>query len=111
MSSIHAVLTEGLAAGFSLTGVSVEVAVDAAAAREAVREAVENRECGILLLDEELFNSFAERERDLLLQRTSPLVVLLPGEMRWVEVEEVARDDYVADLIKRAVGYQLNIRT
>jgi hypothetical protein len=30
--------------------------------------------------------------------------------MRWREVEEVPADDYVARLIRRAVGYQLNIR-
>jgi vacuolar-type H+-ATPase subunit F/Vma7 len=107
---VHAVLKEGLGSGFSLTGVNVDVVADAASAREAVRDAVENSECGILLLDEDLFSDMSGRERDALLQRTVPLVVLLPGEMRWIEVEEMARDDYVADLIRHAVGYQLNIR-
>jgi len=110
LSRVHAVLKEGLGAGFSLTGVNVDVVADAASARDAVRDAVESRDCGILLLDEDLFSGMSGRERDALLQRTVPLVVLLPGEMRWVEVEEMARDDYVADLIRHAVGYQLNIR-
>ena len=110
MSRVHAVLKEGLGSGFSLTGVNVDVVSDTASARDAVRDAVENRECGILLLDEDLFSGLGGRERDSLLQRTVPLVVLLPGDMRWVEVEEMARDEYVADLIRHAVGYQLNIR-
>ena len=33
-----------------------------------------------------------------------------PEELRWGEVEEITGDEYVAALIRRAVGYQLNIR-
>lgn len=110
MSRVLAVLMEGLGAGFSLTGVNVDIVADAASARDAVTEAVQSRECGILLVDEALFSAMSEREQEALLQRTSPLVVLLPGDMRWVEVEEMSRDEYVAALIRRAVGYQLNIR-
>jgi vacuolar-type H+-ATPase subunit F/Vma7 len=110
LSRVLAVLAEGLGAGFSLAGVEVEVVAERDSAREAILAAAGNRECGILIIDEELFSCLGERERESLLQRTVPLLVLLPGELRWGEVEEITSDEYVAALIRRAVGYQLNIR-
>lgn len=109
MSSVRAVLAEGLGAGFPLAGVPVEVA-DRSTAREAILAAASARDCGILIVDENLFASLGDRERESLLQRTVPLLVLLPGELKWGEVEEMGSDEYVAELIRRAVGYQLNIR-
>lgn len=110
MSRVRAVLGEGLGAGFSLVGAEVEVVTDKESAREAILAAAADRECGILVLDEELFSALGDREKESLLQRTIPLVIMLPGELRWGEVEELRSDEYVAALIRRAVGYQLNIR-
>ena len=110
MSRVRAVLTEGLGAGFSLAGVEVEVVSESESAREAILAAAADRECGILVLDEELFAALGDRERESLQQRTIPLLIMLPGELRWGEVEELTGDEYVAALIRRAVGYQLNIR-
>ena len=63
---------------------------------ETILAAAADRECGILVLDEELFAALSERERESILQRTVPLVVMLPGELRWGEVEEITSDEYVA---------------
>ncbi len=110
MSRVRAVLAEGLGAGFSLAGIEVETVADKDSAREAILAAAADRECGILILDEELFGSLSEREREPIIQRNIPLIVMLPGDLRWGEVEEIAGDEYVAALIRRAVGYQLNIK-
>jgi len=109
LSSVRAVLAEGLGAGFPLAGVPVEVA-GRSTAKEAILAAASARDCGILIVDEELFGCLAERERESLLQGTVPLLVLLPGDLTWGEGEAVGTDEYVAALIRRAVGYQLNIR-
>ncbi len=110
MSSLRAVQGEGLGAGFSLAGIPVEVVAEPGLAREAIMAACRNRECGVLITEEELFQRLSERERESLLARTVPLIVLVPGDMRWGEEAEIGSDDYVAALIRRAVGYQLNIR-
>jgi vacuolar-type H+-ATPase subunit F/Vma7 len=104
------VLGKDLGAGFALAGVDVEVVMDPDSAREAVLAAAGRKECGILIVEEELFARVPDGERESLLQRTVPLIVLLPGDMLWGEVEEIKADEYVAALIRRAVGYQLNIR-
>ena len=111
MSSVRAVLGKGLGAGFDLAGVPVEIVTEPGLAREAIMAACRARDCGILITEEELFQNLSQRERDSLLARTVPLIVLVPGDMRWGEVAEMTGDDYVAALIRRAVGYQLNIKT
>jgi vacuolar-type H+-ATPase subunit F/Vma7 len=110
LSSVRAVMGEGLGAGFNLAGVPVEIVTDPGAAREAIMAACRNRDCGILVAEEELFQRLSERERESLLARTVPLIILVPGDMRWGDVAEMIEDDYVAALIRRAVGYQLNVR-
>ena len=39
-----------------------------------------------------------------------PLVITIPGDMQWHDVETVPRDEYVAKLIRQAIGYQVDIR-
>ena len=108
LCSVRAVLSPDLAAGFSLAGVRVDPA-NADSAKELIRSAAESRGCGILIVEEELFQTLGERERETLMGKTVPLVVLLPGKLRWEEGAKAAGDDYVAALIRRAVGYQLSI--
>jgi vacuolar-type H+-ATPase subunit F/Vma7 len=96
--------------GLTLAGVHVEEVTDRDAAREPILAAFGNRECGILILDEELFASLSARERESLQGRAIPLVVQVPGDLGWGEVEEIKSDEYVAALIRRAVGYHLNIK-
>ena len=67
MPRVRAVLAEGLGAGFSLAGVDVEVVADRDSAREAILAAAGSRDCGILVVDEELFATLGERERENLL--------------------------------------------
>ena len=45
-----------------------------------------------------------------LLSVTVPLVIAVPGALEWKETAEAPEEDYVARLIRRAVGYQLNIK-
>ena len=111
MSSVRAVLGKGLGAGFTLAGVNVDVVTEPGLAREAIMAACRGGDCGVLITEEEFFQRLGDRERESLLARTVPLIVLLPGDMRWGEEAEIAPDNYVAALIKRAVGYQLNITT
>jgi hypothetical protein len=41
---------------------------------------------------------------------TVPLIIEVPGTIQWREEQALPFDDYVARLVRRAVGYQLNIK-
>ena len=110
MSKVLAIVRADLGAGFALTGIEVSRAADAAAARDALEAAVGGGAYGIVIVEEELLGGIDEESRKSLTAATIPLVIVVPGEMLWREAEHAPADDYVARLIRRAVGYQLNIR-
>ncbi len=110
MLKVVAVMREDLALGFSLTGLDVIPVKDAAAAVEVVREVIDSRESGLIALEQGLLEEMEERTRESLLARNVPLIVPVPGELAWRDVEELPPDDYLAELIRHAVGYQLNVQ-
>ncbi len=110
MPRIVAICREEMAAGFTLAGLEAVRVPDAAAAREALLAAAEDRENGLVIVDATLLGEIDERTRAGLLARNVPLIVPVPGRLRWQEAEQAEGDSAVAELIRRAVGYQLNIK-
>jgi V/A-type H+/Na+-transporting ATPase subunit F len=107
---VLAITREDLGAGFALAGVEVTRAPTPEEARTALAGALQGGGYGVVILEQELLSGMDEETRAEALASTVPLVIAIPGEMRWRETEEAPADDYVARLIRRAVGYQLNIR-
>ena len=110
MPKVVAVLGPEAALGFALTGVEVIRVSDPAAARDVLLEAVGNREHGLLIVEEALLDSLDAAGREALLARNVPLIVPVRLGLRWASEGQAAEDDYVARLIRHAVGYQLNIQ-
>ncbi len=110
MPRAAAILPGDLASGFALTGLEVIPAEDSAAGREALLEAAGKPEYGLLIVEEGVMEALEPRVRDALLARNAPLIISIPGELRWSAAAKSQGDDYVAALIRRAVGYQLNIQ-
>ena len=110
MLRVLAVASREIASGFSLTGVDVSVASDPEAALEEIREASASRDYGIIIVEEALWNGIDQRARDALLASNTPLVIPVPAELRWMDVEDLSPDDHLAGLIRHAVGHQLAIK-
>lgn len=110
MSRLLALLRDDLAAGFSLAGVEVSPVRDAGALRAALDVAVESRTHGMVVVEEELMRELDESVRKGYAAITVPIIIEIPGALEWREAEGPPPDDYVARLIRRAVGYQLNIK-
>ncbi len=83
---------------------------DSAAAREALLAAMEGKEHGLVIVDDGLMAGLDEKTRLAVAARNLPLVVPVPGRLLWRDAEALPDDDTVARLIRRAVGYQLNIQ-
>lgn len=110
MSRITALVHEDLGLGFRLAGV---VAKQCSSSEETVAlltELTEDRDQGIIIVEEELLNAIDGRARELLLRRTVPLVLPIPGTLLWKTSGEVPVDELIARLIRQALGYQLNIQ-
>ena len=110
MSKALALLRRDLGAGFALAGVDVGLVTDTADTRTALDAAVASGSYGVVIVEEELMAGMEEETRKGFAASTVPLIIEVPGALAWREVEEAPSDDYVARLIRRAVGYQLNIK-
>jgi len=110
LSRIVALLRWDLARGFELTGIDVRVVRDASSLRAALDAEIHGGSCGMAIVEEELMRALPEETRAAYAAVTVPLVIEIPGTVRWREEEGLPIDDYVARLVRRAVGYQLNIK-
>ena len=110
MSRVLALLRQDLGAGFALAGVDVSLVTDSAGVRTALDAAVAAGVYGIVIVEEELMSGMEEETRKGFAASTVPLIIEVPGALAWREAEEAPSDDYVARLIRRAVGYKLNIK-
>ncbi len=109
MPRIVGILRADAAAGLALTGVDVMPVSDPAEFKRALLAVIESREYGLVVADEGLLAAIDERTRAAANARSFPLIVPIPADLRWADVQEMPADDYVAMLVRRAVGYQLNI--
>jgi vacuolar-type H+-ATPase subunit F/Vma7 len=110
LSRILALVRPDFGAGFSLTGIDVGRVADARELREALSAAVDGTRYGMVIVEEELMAGLDEAERAAFGAVSVPLVIEVPGALVWKEAAEAPAEDYVARLIRRAVGYQLNIK-
>lgn len=110
MPRVVAVLGEQAALGFSLTGMDVIRVRDPAAARGTLIEAAQNPDYGLVIVEEALLDGLEPAQREALLALSSPLVIPVRIDLRWAAEGQAAEDEVVANLIRHAVGYQLNIQ-
>ena len=63
-----------------------------------------------MIIDESLTESFDEKTMELFASGELPVIVPIAGRMRWRDAEAIPPDDYIARLVRQAVGYELNIQ-
>lgn len=110
MYSVTAILPQSLADGFALCGLAVVYAETPEQTKSAIEDAIENGDHGIVVVSEEMVNRIDERSARRFHERSVPLIITIPGDLVWRDPEEERSDEYAAALIRRAIGYQLNIR-
>lgn len=107
---VLAISEADLARGFALAGIETWTVSDAKQASEALAKTISGGEYGIVIMDEKLSSGLDKQVVRALARSAGPMLVSVPAELRWCDTEALPHDDYVARLIRRAVGYQLNIR-
>jgi vacuolar-type H+-ATPase subunit F/Vma7 len=110
LARVVALLREDLRRGFALAGVEARRVDDAPGLRAALEEALHDASCGMVIVDEELMGALEPETRARYAAVVSPLIIEVPGALQWREEEALPFDDYVAALVRRAVGYQLNLK-
>ncbi len=108
MGNVVALVDEDTARGFRLSGIgtrTTETPEELLAFADALRKDAEVR---LVLVDESLFHKLPERVQGRLENSKSPLFIPIPAVRP--SKGAVKPEEYVARLMRRAIGYQIKIR-
>jgi vacuolar-type H+-ATPase subunit F/Vma7 len=95
-------------AGFALAGIETRAAAESALPEE-IAQAIRSGTYGLIIIDEQV-SECLEAIRPPGTGAQIPIVIPVPGRMEWHDVEQLGEDRYIAALIRRAVGYQLDLQ-
>lgn len=110
MLKVLAISEKELARGFALAGIETCTVTDAKQASQTLTRIINDGQHGIVIMDEKLSSGLDKQVKAALSRGNGPMLVSIPAELKWRDTEKLPQDDYVARLIRRAVGYQLNIK-
>ncbi len=94
--------------GFQLAGVEVYNAGSAAEAEATLCNLILDKDVGIIAINEDFLDGLSERVKKRIEGSSHPIVFPFPSIKRWEEA--APSEEYVARLIRRAIGYHLKIR-
>lgn len=117
--SVAIIARPGIATGFALAGTRCRIVEDAAAAASEVEHVLSSSSgsdggaggaddsVAVLLIESDLYERLPESTKRRLVRRTLPLVVPFPGP---AEAVPGTSKDFVAELLRRAIGYRVRLR-
>ena len=108
MSKYLVITDPDSAVGFRLAGVETLVAERVDDAEGLLQTAVNSGGVGLLLINENFMNRFSDTLQRKLEKLSLPLIIPIPISGTWWKMEET--EDYIFNLIRRAIGYQMKIK-
>jgi V/A-type H+-transporting ATPase subunit F len=108
MGRIVALVDEDTALGFRLAGIESRAVETPKEMEQNIASLSADREVRIVILDEGIFNGIPEPLKRKSEESVSPIFVPVPTLRQWRV--KIRPEEYVARLIRRAIGYQIKIR-
>lgn len=105
---VEAIGRPEVAAGFAFAGLSTREVASADEAAEWVRQARQQSDVGVILLEDALYEQLPEELLRAIGRRPLPMLVPFPGP-RWEARPEEA-EAYVIELLRRVVGYRVRLK-
>ena len=96
------------APGFELTGIDVSKVGSSDEAMDKVREFIENKEDGIVIMNQSHFDNFDDKFKKEMDSCNKPIFMTFPDVKGWGIHEP--ENKYVTQLIQRALGYTIKIK-
>lgn len=107
MYKVAAITDPDTADGFNLTPVVTHVCETPQEAVQKLRELLNDDTIGIIIINEDFFQQVDERTRKKIDRIYRPIVVPVPAKKTVSRAE--ARRDYLASLIRLAVGFDIKL--
>jgi vacuolar-type H+-ATPase subunit F/Vma7 len=106
--SVRTLARPEVAPGFELAGLRTEEARSSAEAAEQLRILSQQREIGVVLLEDQLYEGIPSELQRELGRRPLPMVVPFPGP-HWAAEPESA-EAYIVELLRQVVGYRVRLK-
>ncbi len=94
--------------GFQLAGAEVYKAKSSAEAEAGLNSLMLEKDIGIIAINEDFLEGFSENVKKRIEAGRHPIIFPFPSIKKWEEA--APPEEYVALLIRRAIGYHLKIR-
>ena len=107
MYDVVVITDEASLVGFRLTGVEVRGATPETAA-EVLRETIDRGNVGLVAINEDLIKGFDQRMMRIVTESEMPLIIPFPPVVFTEEKRDV-EESYVAQLIRKAIGYHIKL--
>jgi vacuolar-type H+-ATPase subunit F/Vma7 len=108
MGKVIALLDSETGIGFRLAGIESRWVESLDAMKQSIESVMQERGIDVVILDELLFQRLSEPFKNKIEASTSP--VFLPIATIKLLTGRAKPEEYVARLIRRAIGYQIKIR-
>lgn len=105
MKRVVFITPEGLPHGFAAAGFE-QLAVADAAAGQTLVATVADKNVGVVIVDERLLTAIGEAALEQTRRRWDGILLVLPAPSD----SETSGEDYLQQLIRRALGYHIRIR-
>ncbi|HUL49199.1 MAG TPA: V-type ATP synthase subunit F [Gemmatimonadales bacterium] len=94
--------------GFSLAGLAPTEASSNESGAAALRELMSDKETGVVLVQDAMYDALPDDVRRQLGRRPLPLVVPFPGPV-WTKRPEAA-ESYIIELLRQVIGYRVRLK-
>lgn len=105
---IVAITPPDVAPGLKLSGVKVIETKSQEEVRQHVEHLLDEQGAAVLILSDRFYEKLSGRLRERLEEAVLPMLVNLPDKVSFEETEEDYRQ-YVANLIRRAIGFSIKV--
>ena len=106
-TTVRVVCAPGVMPGFALAGVAGEPVSREAEVVPVLQEVMRRRDVGVVLLQEDLYESLPSDIRAKVDRSAAPVVVPFPGPA-WTGM--ATAEERVIELLRRAIGYRVKLR-
>ena len=104
---VRGLATPPIAAGLRIAGVPAESVSSPGEAARRLAELARKDDVGVVLMEQPLVDQIPDPLRRALARRATPVVVAIP---RAVPEAENAGEEYILELLRRAIGYRVKLR-
>lgn len=108
MATLRAIVGPVLANGFRLAGLTVDEATSAPQAAALLDRLAQRPDAGVILMQQDWFDLLPDAQRRTLDRAAVPVIVPIPAA-DWAGGRGSA-EEYILDLLQRAIGYRVRLQ-